>query len=211
VPSTWAKADIEEYQRVLGGSDESVVPYVGTAHSTGYQKPATRIQFVYSMHRELVANLWGTRFFAGMSYDSYNKKWNPELKTANNAYQIVFDDVTPSNVTSRGASSINSMYSNGVINGKSTTTFDPYGQITRQEAATILYRLCNALGYKLPKGNLSFNDSGKVASWAQDAVAAVSAAGIMNGVGNNNFDPTGVYTCEQSALCILRTYKLMLS
>ena len=211
VPSAWARADIEEYQRTLGGSNESVVPYQGTAHHTGYQKPATRIQFVYSMHHELVGNLWGTRFFAGMSYDSYNKQWNPSLKMSGSSYQTPFTDVTPSNVSYTGASSIHSMYTNSVINGKSATTFDPYGQITRQEAATILYRLCNALGYKLPKGNLSYNDASKIAPWAQEAVAAVSAAGIMNGVGNNNFDPTGVYTCEQSALCILRTYKLILS
>ena len=55
----------------------------------------------------------------------------------------------------------------------------------------------------------NFADSAKIAPWAKDAVAAVSAAGIMNGVGNNNFDPTAVYSCEQSALTLLRTYKLL--
>ncbi|MBQ6836027.1 MAG: S-layer homology domain-containing protein, partial [Clostridia bacterium] len=47
--------------------------------------------------------------------------------------------------------------------------------------------------------------------WAKDAVAAISAAGIMNGVGNNTFAPTGVYTCEQSALTILRTYEMLIN
>ena len=63
--------------------------------------------------------------------------------------------------------------------------------------------------YKFPKAKTEFADADKVASWAQEAVRAVSAAGIMNGVGDNQFDPTGVYTCEQSALCLLRTYKLL--
>ena len=210
VPSPWAKADIEEYQRVLGGSAESVVPYQSTAHHTGYQKPATRIQFVYSMHHELVDDLWGTPFFAGTSYDSYNKKWNPSINMSAVSRYLPFTDVTVDNVPYNSVKSLYSMYSNGVINGKSATTFDPQGQITRQEAATILYRLCNALGYKLPKGNAdNFADSAKIAPWAKDAVAAVSAAGIMNGVGNNNFDPTAVYSCEQSALTLLRTYKLL--
>ena len=122
--------------------------------------------------------------------------------------EFPFTDVN--DVPYESSKSVLSMYRNGVINGKSATTFDPYGQITRQEAATILYRLCNALGYKLPKGNAdNFADSAKIAPWAKDAVAAVSAAGIMNGVGNNNFDPTAVYSCEQSALTLLRTYKLL--
>ena len=187
------------------------MPYPGDAHTTGYQKPATRAQFVYSISEDMIRNLYLSRYFGNMSYNEYEKKWTPTVEKVNGRYNIPFDDV----ISLRSyylIRAINSMYVNGVINGKSETTFDPYGQITRQEAATILYRLCNALGYKLPKGNAdNFADSAKIAPWAKDAVAAVSAAGIMNGVGNNNFDPTGVYTCEQSALCILRTYKLILS
>jgi len=202
-PSPWAKAEIEKYQTVLCGSDESVVPYEGAAHPTGYQKPATRMQFVHAMLNDMVSHLWGTHVFKGLTYDEYRAKWFPA--STNGKYPMPFTDI-PSNKTS-----VYSMYTNGVINGKSDTIFDPQGQLTRQEAATILYRLCNALGYKLPKGNAdNFADANKIAPWAKDAVAAISAAGIMNGVGNDNFDPTGVYTCEQSALTILRTYEMLI-
>ena len=210
VPSPWAKAEIEEYQNILGGSEQSVVPYKGNSHATGYQKPATRLQFVYSIYEDMVRNLYYSRYFGGMSFTEFEKQWRPAPQKVNGKYQIPFTDVDQSVISNTGVLAIHSMYSNGVINGKSATTFDPYGQITRQEAATILYRLCNALGYKLPKGNAdNFADSAKIAPWAKDAVAAVSAAGIMNGVGNNNFDPTAVYSCEQSALTLLRTYKLL--
>lgn len=209
VPSSWAKTEIEEYQRVLGGSEDGIVPYPGNSHTTGYQKPATRAQFVYSISEDMIRNLYFARYFGNMSYDEYEKKWTPTVEKVNGRYNIPFDDV----ISLRSyylIRAINSMYVNGVINGKSATTFDPQGQITRQEAATILYRLCNALGYKLPKGNAdNFADSAKIAPWAKDAVAAVSAAGIMNGVGNNNFAPTAVYSCEQSALTLLRTYNLL--
>ena len=209
VPSPWAKAEIEEYQRVLGGSEDGVVPYPGDAHSTGYQKPATRLQFVYSISEDMIRNLYLARYFGNMSYDEFEKKWTPAVKQVSDGYDIPFTDISSMNHYYL-VRAVNSMYVNGVINGKSATTFDPQGQITRQEAATILYRLCNALGYKLPKGNAdNFADSTKIAPWAKDAVAAVSAAGIMNGVGNNNFAPTAVYSCEQSALTLLRTYNLL--
>ena len=207
-PSAWAKADIEEYQRTLGGSDEGVVPTAGSAHATSYQAPATRVQFVYSMLNNLVEKLRSNNFFTGLSYEAYVEKWHPAARYLYIPEEFPFTDVT--GVSENSAKAILSMYRNGVINGKSATTFDPQGQITRQEAATILYRLCNALGYKLPKGNAdNFADSSKIAPWAKDAVAAVSAAGIMNGVGNNNFAPTAVYSCEQSALTLLRTYNLL--
>ena len=207
-PSPWAKAEIEEYQSVLGGSKESVIPYEGDIHPTGYQKPATRLQFVYAMRNDLVNGLWSKRFFGNMSYNEYSKKWQPISESG--SYKMPFTDVDYP-ISSSSIASVYTMYTNGVINGKSATTFDPQGQLTRQEAATILYRLCNALGYKLPKGNAdNFADSAKIAPWAKDAVAAINAAGIMNGVGNDNFDPTGVYTCEQSALTILRTYEMLI-
>lgn len=209
-PSTWAKAEIEEYQRVLGGSEDGVVPYPGNAHSTGYQKPATRLQFVYSISEDMIRNLYLARYFGNMSYAEYEAKWTPPVKQVGNGYDVPFTDIS-SMRSYYLVRAVNAMYTNGVINGKSDTIFDPYGQLTRQEAATILYRLCNALGYKLPKGNAdNFADSNKIAPWAKDAVAAINAAGIMNGVGNDNFDPTGVYTCEQSALTILRTYEMLI-
>lgn len=210
-PSTWAKAEIEKYQNTLKGSEDGVVPYPGNAHSTGYQKPATRLQFVYSISEDMIRNLYSARYFGNMSYAEYEAKWTPPVKQVGNGYDVPFTDIS-SMRSYYLVRAVNAMYTNGVINGKSDTIFDPYGQLTRQEAATILYRLCNALGYKLPKGNAdNFADSAKIAPWAKDAVAAISAAGIMNGVGNDNFDPTGVYTCEQSALTILRTYEMLIN
>lgn len=103
-----------------------------------------------------------------------------------------------------------SMNKHGIINGTSPTTFSPNGQITRQEAATMLYRLCKALNYELPAGELTFDDAAGVAPWAREAVAAVSAAGIMGDVGGNRLDPSGVFSCEQSGITLLRTYKLLM-
>ena len=95
----------------------------------------------------------------------------------------------------------------GIINGTSAATFDPYGNLTREQAATMLARLAEKLGHKLPTQELSFTDKGNINSWAVNAVGSISAAGIMNGVGDNCFDPQGVFTQEQAVLAVLRMYE----
>ena len=210
-PSTWAQPYIEEYQRVLGGGQDSVVPYPGNAHTTGYQTGATRLQFVYAICEDLLRNLWNAGFFQdrNMTYQDYENKWEPSPEKVNGTYQIPFTDVNQSSVSYFAIRAIYSLSLNGIVSGKGDSIFDPNGGITRQEAATILYKLCNALGYTLPTGTNTFADSDQIAPWAREAISAVSAAGIMNGVGENRFDPTGIYTCEQSALCLLKTYQLL--
>ena len=95
----------------------------------------------------------------------------------------------------------------GLINGVSGTRFAAYDNLTREQAATILARLAEKVGYKLPAQALAFDDKGSVSSWAADAVGGVSAAGIMNGIGGNRFDPKGVFTREQAVLTVLRMYE----
>ncbi len=210
-PSTWAEAGIAEYQSTLGGGQDSVVPYPGSSHSTSYQTGATRVQFVYAICEDLIRNLRLSGFFGDMTYLEYESKWQPTVEKVNGVYQIPFTDVNPSTVPSYFAvRAIHALTSNAVMSGKAPSTFDPNGGLTRQEAATILYQLCRALGHKLPAGGThTFADADQIAPWAQEAVGAIYAAGIMSGVGENRFNPTGIYTCEQSALCLLKTYKLL--
>jgi hypothetical protein len=95
----------------------------------------------------------------------------------------------------------------GVVVGPGDGTFNPQGEITRQEAALILQRLAAALGKPLPAVAPSFADY--MNSWARDAVGAVEAGGIMQGVGNSNFGALRPYTREQSILTLLRMWDWM--
>lgn len=98
-------------------------------------------------------------------------------------------------------------YALGLINGTSETRFSPYDYLSREQAATILARLADVLGYDLPGQTLTFADAASVNTWAADAVGRLSAAGIMNGVGGNRFDPQDDFTAEQSVLTVLRMYE----
>lgn len=97
------------------------------------------------------------------------------------------------------ASDINTLAANklGIVQGKGNGKFDPYANITRQEAATMLTRAAKALDVDTSgASDAGFADGGQVASWAVDAVNFICSQKIMNGIGENNFGPTGTYSRE---------------
>ena len=95
------------------------------------------------------------------------------------------------------------------ISGVGNNQFNPNGELTREQAATILVRLADALGQPLPEGTASFADNSSIASWAIEAVGRAKAGGIMDGTGNNQFSPQGAYTREQSIMTAYRLFETM--
>ncbi|MGN0969089.1 MAG: S-layer homology domain-containing protein, partial [Oscillospiraceae bacterium] len=80
--------------------------------------------------------------------------------------------------------------------------FDPDGTLTRQEGITMLAR---AYGLKADnaKAAAGFADWADVASWAQDAMAAVVEKGIVIGVGNNRLAPKSEITLGEMAKLVV--------
>ena len=95
-----------------------------------------------------------------------------------------------------------------VITGVGDEKFDPDGQLTREQAAAILSRLAGVLDIDLDKAAPTFDDNGSISSWASEAVGQMQAAGIMSGVGNNQFGPQGTYSWEQSIATLMRIYDM---
>lgn len=98
----------------------------------------------------------------------------------------------------------------GVVNGIGSGKFAPQKNITRQEAASMLYRLA-ALNKNTKDDEATslphiFADSANIQSWAWKNVDWVYRQGIMNGMGENTFAPDGEYTREQSIVTALRLY-----
>lgn len=93
----------------------------------------------------------------------------------------------------------------GIVQGRGDGIFDPYGAVTRQEAAVMLLRTYAAYSYSLsfqPKNE--YADAAGIASWANLAVRFVTKNGVMQGVGDNQFAPSAAYTHEQTVLTFLR-------
>ena len=113
--------------------------------------------------------------------------------------RATFNDTTDINVQKMGGL--------GVVGGVDNGNFNPGGTITRQEAAVMLSRLVERIAEPLPIVTPTFADNAQIASWATQAVGQIQAAGIMRGVGDNQVNPTGQFTREQSIITMLRLFE----
>lgn len=84
-----------------------------------------------------------------------------------------------------------SAYAAGIIQGYEDNRFGTGRNIARQEIAAILYRAAQVCGIEMKAagdGN-GFSDGADIDAYAKDAVAALQAAGIINGDENGTFRP----------------------
>lgn len=91
-------------------------------------------------------------------------------------------------------------YTNGLMDGVSTTQFAPNSNLTRGMVVTILYRL---EGEPRVTGSSGFTDVASGA-WYADAVTWAAANGIVNGVSDTEFAPNTDITREQLAAILFR-------
>lgn len=90
---------------------------------------------------------------------------------------------------------------NGFVSGVSETEFAPAGQITREQAAVIIYKVLTSNGKAFEVAG-SFADEATVSAWAKDAVSALKGAGIINGRDGDNFCPADKLTRAEAAKLI---------
>ena len=84
----------------------------------------------------------------------------------------------------------------GIINGTGNGKFSPDGTLTRAQIAAIINRTANVLGVETKGYTHKFTDvSGH---WVSSELGWPAKAGIINGVGDNKFDPDGKLTTEQA-------------
>lgn len=98
---------------------------------------------------------------------------------------------------------------NGIVNGVGHGCFDPEGNVTREQLATILCRFAHwenrSTGGRADL--LDFFDAGFVSSWALDAVRWAVSAGIIGGSAENGrlmLLPDGSATRAQVAAMLMR-------
>ena len=97
----------------------------------------------------------------------------------------------------------------GIVGGVGNSNFAPNNNITREQAAVLMSNLARDIGHPLPASNPTFADNNSISSWARAGVGQVQAAGIMGGVGNNRFEPSGTFTREASIVTIMRLHAML--
>ena len=91
-----------------------------------------------------------------------------------------------------------------IINGMGDGTFAPNKTMTRAEFCTITVK---ALSLN-PKANSTFSDV-SATDWYAGYVGTASDKGIVNGVGNNKFNPEGTITRQEAATMVARAAKAL--
>ncbi len=121
------------------------------------------------------------------------------------AWEYPFTDLDPNSDYS-----IHSLYCMDIVNGKTASEFRPGEPITREEAAAILYRMyryTSLPGYQL--SDYRFADDSDISGWAKNSVYNMRLLGVMDGTGNDTFDPKGMFTIEQTAAAMVRMYDIL--
>ncbi len=116
--------------------------------------------------------------------------------------ELIDGDADFSDLTS-GAwyqSYVKTAVANGIVSGIGNGEFGVGANITRQDAAVILYRAA-----KLSQGiAVDFTDADEIAPYAQEAVYALASNEVISGVGDGSFAPKATCTRAQAAVMIYR-------
>ena len=102
-------------------------------------------------------------------------------------------------------------YQNNVVAGKSPTTFDPEGPVTREQIALILtqymFHVLKMERTWTPADLSTFPDGAQVSGWAKEAMQDAVALGLINGTkapdGLVYLDPQGSATRQQVATILM--------
>ena len=102
---------------------------------------------------------------------------------------------------------VKAAYKLGITNGVSDTLFSPSLSISREQLATMLYRVIkNAADsgimqkFTLSSPQTAFADSLEISDYAQESVAFMTQYGIIKGMDESHFVPKGIATKEQAIL-----------
>lgn len=176
----------DEYQDAVSAGDAGLIP-VDISYRY-YADHITRVDFCH-----LAVNLVEVVTKQSSSYILNQKGFS--------AKTIVFTD-TDDGIVSIAASL-------GIVNGVGNGLFLPDNEITRAEAAAMLRRTADLLGYHESKPALTFQDMSSQQEWAKKAVSFITASGIMKGTSNIKFSPRGQCTYTQAYETMWSLFKVL--
>ncbi len=131
------------------------------------------------------------------------------VDTTNREVDTGFDDVESG---SWSAPAVKWAVDNKIVNGMSPTEFKPNANIERQQICTMVVRYATDYAkVELPKtaDKIDFADEAEIADYAKDAVVVCQQAEIVNGMGDNKFEPKKDAERSQAAKIITVFHQLL--
>ena len=98
---------------------------------------------------------------------------------------------------------------NGLVSGVGNNMFGVNQNITRQDMAVMIYNAMCKKGFVNSGAKNNFADYNLCADYANNAIAELSALGIINGVGDNLYSPNETATRAQAAVIVNRALKYL--
>ena len=100
----------------------------------------------------------------------------------------------------------------GIAQGSDDGRFNPTAPLTREDAMVFLYRTLNRTGRTIASASTAylnrFSDGGSTSGYAQESVAALAQAGIIQGDTNGRLNPKGSLTRAEMAVILHRVLTL---
>lgn len=186
--SDWARAE------VLEAYDLGLITFE-LYDGGNFKRNITRSEFAHVMANFLEAS--------GIGYDRYIESLGENPKTKF--------------VDTNGDMYVEFVSNYGIINGVSENEFDPSGELTREQAATMLARTFAFLGSSItPETVVPFADDASFSDWAKAGIYTVaglrdekSGYAVMGGVGDGIFSADTGYTVEQSIIAAKRLFNAL--
>ena len=102
-------------------------------------------------------------------------------------------------------------YDRGLISGKAEGIFDPQGNISREEIASIVAKVLLNKSFNIEEDkNLDlFKDRDDIALWAKSSVELVAKKGIITGMEDGNFAPKKKANRAEAIVILYRLYNLL--
>lgn len=99
----------------------------------------------------------------------------------------------------------------GLVNGMGDGSFAPETPISRQHLCTIMARYLRKLGFESKTAVKAFDDDDLMEDTSRDDIYFCAGLGLVNGVGNNLFDPQSNATRAETAKILVGMYALIQS
>lgn len=98
----------------------------------------------------------------------------------------------------------------GITLGFDDGSFRPGDNISREQLAVMLQRYIRSIGLELAlEEKPAFSDEGSVSDWALEAVNTLRDANLLNGRGDNRFEPKGTATRAEICAVVCRIADLV--
>lgn len=120
--------------------------------------------------------------------------------------EAIFDDVAPK---AWYAPAVEWAVENEIADGTGKGKFSPDGKLTREQLCTMLVRYAESqkVSLKFDANHDLFTDDREISSWARKGVYTCFSSGIVSGVSENEFSPSGYASRAEAATMIMRFHK----